>query len=228
MLGSDPCTPGSRDLPRHRPRGPVADPRATAARRCRRARASRTCPAAHRARPPHRPRPITRPRRGCRASRSRPASTPSLRLGRRFLASAFLSPKIDHREAGPQDARRPARFRAYLSYGIHDTVGHPIECRQAEPLRRRAPRITLDDPDGPVDRGGQRVERPRDDRGSSLLNPMYLYEERPGCEFIRMMPRRSARWCVSPPRLRQRVPLPRRLPSSTTPRWSAPPPSRCR
>ena len=177
-----PCMPRGRLSP---PRSATPDRSptraATACPRCRRARASRTCPAASRAR-----------RRSPTSTGSPPPTPPprvraieagfdavEVHLGHSYLASAFLSPKINHRkdEYGGTLANRAKVARGILR-AVRDAVGDRIailtKLNMSDGVRGG---ITVEEAiqtaqwieaDGTVDAFEMTA-------GSSLLNPMFLF-----------------------------------------------------
>ncbi len=145
-------------------------------------------------------------------------------LGHSYLASAFLSPKINHRTdeyGGSLDNR--AKVGRGILRAVRDVVGNRHrDPHQAEHVRRRTrwdhPR--RGDPDRPVDRGRMAPStRFEMTAGSSLLNPMYLFKGgAPVEEFVeRDATADEDGDAVRRPAVHPRVPLLRRLPARGRP-----------
>ena len=161
--------------------GPVADGRSNRCPRCRRAGCSSrwrcTSPAARRRR--------HRADRRAHADAARMAveagfDAVEIHLGHNYLASAFLSPRLNRRSddyGGSLENR--ARFAREIARAVRDAVGDRIAVMAKLNLDdgvRRGLHARRVGPGRAVARGGRHARRARDDRRSSLLNPMYLFK----------------------------------------------------
>ena len=144
-------------------------------------------------------------------------------LGHSYLASAFLSPKINHRkdEYGGSLANRAKVARGILR-AVRDAVGDRIailtKLNMSDGVRGG---ITVEEAiqtaqwieaDGTVDAFEMTA-------GSSLLNPMFLFRGgAPVKEFVEVMPQPiKTAMRLGGAQVHPRVPLPRRLPARATP-----------
>ncbi|MER5280902.1 NADH:flavin oxidoreductase [Streptomyces sp. NPDC002809] len=114
-------------------------------------------------------------------------------LGHNYLASSFLSPKINHRtDAYGGSLENRARFAREIMRAVHDAVGGKIAVIAKMNMDDGVPGGFWLDEAIPVTQwleGDGTVDALEMTAGSSLLNPMYLFKgDAPLADFAAIMP----------------------------------------